>query len=150
MHQGVVGARDEGPEATGRLTELLVNHDLLEDRPALATDFGRQRATDEARIDRRLADRPSGLRIQAAAASLEVKLERLEDVARELTRSILELELSGAERQVHRGKDGARDKPSRRAVAGRGTAGKRRGPVGDRPSISVAPDRHGHKLLLLY
>jgi hypothetical protein len=122
MHEGVVGARDERPQATGRLAELLVDDDLLEDRPALAADVGRERPGDEARFGRRLADPASGLGAEVPTRALEFELERLKNLTREATRSILELELSGAERQVHRGKDGARGKRLLCSVAGRGTS----------------------------
>jgi hypothetical protein len=127
-----------------------VDEDLFEHRPALAADVGRQRATDEPGPDRRVTNGSPSVGVDAPARSLEVGFERLEDVARESARSILKLELSGRQRQIHGAKDGVRDKRGRGVVAGRGTEVNERGPVGDRPSMSVAPEGHGHRLLLLY
>ena len=102
MEQDVVGARDVRPEAAGRLAELLVDEDLLDDRPALAARVDRHRAAVEPRRDRGAPDRIAPIARHPAARPLELGLARLELVADERPSARLELELGGRERQVHR------------------------------------------------
>jgi hypothetical protein len=123
-----------------------MNDDLLEHRPALAADLGRQRATDQSGPDRLVANVSPDVGVDAPARALEVELEGLEDLAREATRSIPKVDLFGSQRQIHAGKDGARDKRLRATVAGRGTwfcLRNGRGPVGDRPPAVVPRSKCG-------
>ena len=138
MDQRVVAARDEAPEAARHLAELLVDQDLLEQRPALAADLLREAAAVEAGVDGLRLDVSGDVGVEAAAGGLEPDLERLEDLAREPPRSILERELVRAQRQVHRGQDGARGGTAPPRCSRARDAGKGRGPVGDRPSVSPA------------
>ena len=85
------------------LAELLVDEDLLEHRPALTADLLREAAAVKSRVDRLRLDVAGDVRVDPATRGLETDLERLEDLAREPSRSILERELVRAQRQVHRG-----------------------------------------------
>jgi hypothetical protein len=81
--------------------QLLVDEDLLEDRPALPADLAWQRAAVEPGVDRRPPDRHPPLARNAAPGQLELDLARLEDLADERPRACLQLALGRA--QVIRG-----------------------------------------------
>ena len=121
VHERVVAAGDQAPEPTRDLPELLVDEDLLEERPALAADLSREAAAVQVGLDGPGLDLAGDVGLDPATARLEFDLERAEDLTSEAARSILQLELSGAQREVHGRKDGARDKRNPRAVAGRET-----------------------------
>ena len=84
------------------LAELLVDEDLLEDRPALAAEPRPGTSRRAAGLDRGAPDRVAPVARDAAAGPLELDLARLEDVADERAGPRLELELGRRQGQVHR------------------------------------------------
>ena len=107
-----------------------MDEDLLDDRPALAADLDRQRAAVEPGLDGGATDRVAPVARDAPVGTFELGLARLEDVADERPRPRLELELGGAEGQVHR-RQGC---PTRRCVSG-----ARRGPQDDLRAAGMQP-----------
>ena len=125
VEQDVVGARHVRPQAAGRLPELLVDEDLFDGRPTLAAGLDGERSAVEARVDRGAPDRVAPIARDAAVGAFELDLARLEDVPHERPGARLELELGGAEGEVHRGQ-GCPTRPRARAVR-RGPQDGRRG-----------------------
>ena len=121
MDERVVAARDQPPQPTGDLAELFVDQDLLEKGPALTAELEREAAAVQVRRDRLRLHIAGDHWVDAAARRLEIHLQRLEDLADERTRTRLERQLVRAQREVHRGKDGARSGSARPDVAGHGT-----------------------------
>ena len=102
MEQDVVGARDVRPQAARGLAELLVDEDLLEDRPALTADRPRQRTAMEPGLDRGRPDRVPPVTRHPPAGPLEFGLSRLELVLDERACPGLEFELGWRQGEVHR------------------------------------------------
>ena len=101
VHEDVVGIGHEGPQAAGHLAVLLVDDDLLGDRPALAAVLARERATREPGLDAQAPELARLRRRQSTTGAFDVALERLQDLDHEAPRALAQGRLGRSQGELH-------------------------------------------------
>ncbi len=101
VDEHVVGIGHERPEAAGRLAELLVDEDLLEDRPAVPAVGGGKGATGQASCDRSLSELGAVLGRDTPSGTLQRLLPGLELVDHETASSVAQVFLRWRQGEVH-------------------------------------------------